>query len=53
MHFYLRYTTYWKERLKTVKLDDVCFKINTNTGVNDKGNFFLNEYFHILILIKY
>jgi hypothetical protein len=30
-----RYVTYWRDRLKAVTLDDVCFKINTNTDQND------------------
>ena len=28
---------YWKERLQRVSIDDVCFKIKTNTLENDKG----------------
>lgn len=33
-----RYNTYWKEKIANgVKIEDVCFKIKTNTGKNDKG----------------
>lgn len=40
-----RYVSYWKERLKKTKLEDVCFRINTNTGRNDKGE---SESFYLL-----
>lgn len=40
-----KYLAYWKERLKTVKLDEVCFVIKTNTGANDK---FDSEDFFLL-----
>ena len=39
-----RYVTYWKERLQTTKLEDVCFIIETNTGPTDlhpRESFFL------------
>jgi hypothetical protein len=32
-----RYVDYWRGRLKTITLDDICFKINTNTGKEDLG----------------
>lgn len=32
-----RYIKYWKDRLASLKIEDICFKINTNTGKNDKG----------------
>ena len=41
----IRYVTYWKEKLKQVKLTDVCFLINTNSGGNDKGQI---ESFYLL-----
>lgn len=40
-----KYLAYWKERLKAVKLVDVCFVIKTNTGANDK---FESEDFYLL-----
>lgn len=40
-----RYVTYWKERLSSTKLEEVCFIIETNTKPNSdhnqKENFFL------------
>ena len=40
-----KYLSYWKERLKVIKLEDVCFTISTNTGQNDtrvlSENYFL------------
>jgi hypothetical protein len=41
----IRYITYWKERLNHLKLVDVCFLINTNSGGNDKGQI---ESFYLL-----
>ena len=33
-----QYINYWRERLKTnLALDDICFKIKTNTGKHDIG----------------
>ena len=34
-----RYAKYWRARLEVVKIEDICFKINTNTGKNDLGEF--------------
>ncbi len=39
-----RHMAYWKERFKSIKLEEVCFTISTNTGKNDRvesENFFL------------
>ncbi len=30
-----KYLAYWRDRLRTLKLDDVCFTITTNTGPSD------------------
>ena len=32
-----RYIIYWKQKFKEIKIEDVCFTINTNTAPNDKG----------------
>ena len=32
-----KYANYWQNRLKTLTLGDICFKINTNTGEHDIG----------------
>jgi len=40
-----KYLAYWKDRLRTVKLEDICYTIKTNTKPNDtrtkSENFFL------------
>jgi hypothetical protein len=39
-----RYIEYWRERLKVITLDDICFKINTNSDKRDPS---LSPFFFI------
>ncbi|CAF0704556.1 unnamed protein product [Brachionus calyciflorus] len=40
-----KYNNYWKDRFKEGTIEDFCFKINTNSGQNDKGEI---ESFYLL-----